>query len=206
MLDRLIIEFDKGLRTLMAEAHSGRPHPDQHIPEQTLNAEERKHAAALMRINHSGEVCAQALYSGQSLTARNAETSQALQQAAREETEHLAWCEKRIRELGGRTSVLNPLLYSGSFLLGSAAGVMGDRANLGFLAETERQVGRHLESHLRKLPTDDEKSRAIVRQMQTDETEHAETAMRHGGAELPHAVRRIMQMAAKGMTSFTYYL
>lgn len=206
MLDRLIIEFDKGLRTLMAEAHSGRPHPDQHIPEQTLNAEERKHAAALMRINHSGEVCAQALYSGQSLTARNAETSQALQQAAREETEHLAWCEKRIRELGGRTSVLNPLLYGGSFLLGSAAGVMGDRANLGFLAETERQVGRHLESHLRKLPTDDEKSRAIVRQMQTDETEHAETAMRHGGAELPHAVRRIMQMAAKGMTSFTYYL
>ncbi len=206
MLDRLIIEFDKGLRTLMAEAHSGRPHPDQGIAEQPLGAEEKKHAAALMRINHSGEVCAQALYSGQSLTARNAETAQALQQAAREETEHLAWCEKRIRELGGRTSALNPLLYGSSFLLGAAAGIMGDRANLGFLAETERQVGRHLDSHLQKLPAADDKSRAIVRQMRIDETEHAETAIRHGGAELPKAVRKIMQVAAKGMTSSTYYL
>jgi ubiquinone biosynthesis monooxygenase Coq7 len=116
MLDKLIIEFDKGLRTVLAEAHSARPHPDQEIAESELDPDEKKHAAALMRINHSGEVCAQALYSGQSITARNADTAKALQQAAREETEHLAWCERRIRELGGRTSLLNPFLYSGSFL------------------------------------------------------------------------------------------
>jgi ubiquinone biosynthesis monooxygenase Coq7 len=191
---------------VLAEAHSARPHPDQEIAESELDPDEKKHAAALMRINHSGEVCAQALYSGQSITARNADTAKALQQAAREETEHLAWCERRIRELGGRTSLLNPFLYSGSFLIGAAAGIMGDRVNLGFLAETERQVGRHLESHLQKLPAGDDKSRAIVRQMRIDELEHAETAIRHGGAELPRPVRKIMKIAAKGMTSSTYYL
>lgn len=206
MLDRLIVEFDKGLRTLMAEAHSRRPYPDQDVAEQALTDSEKKHAAALMRVNHCGEVCAQALYSGQSLTARNADTVKALQQAAREETEHLAWCEKRIKELGGRTSLLNPLLYGSSFLLGAAAGAIGDRLNLGFLAETERQVGKHLESHLQKLPPKDDKSRAIIEQMHIDEAKHAETAIQHGGAELPKPVRAAMQAAAKTMTSSTYYL
>ncbi|PKO25239.1 MAG: demethoxyubiquinone hydroxylase family protein [Betaproteobacteria bacterium HGW-Betaproteobacteria-8] len=206
MLDRLIVEFDKGLRTLLADAHSGRPHPDRDVREQTLTDSEKKHAAALMRVNHCGEVCAQALYSGQSLTARNKETVAALQQAAREETEHLAWCEKRIKELGGHTSALNPLLYGSSLLLGAAAGALGDRLNLGFLAETEHQVGRHLESHLQKLPANDAKSRAIVEQMRTDEAQHAETAIKHGGAKLPGPVKSAMQLAAKTMTTSTYYL
>ena len=206
MLDRLIIEFDKGLRTLMAEAHSGRPHPDRQLDDANLSDNEKKHAAALMRVNHCGEVCAQALYSGQSLTARNQQTVAALQQAAREETEHLAWCEKRIRELGGRTSALNPMLYGSAFALGAVAGALGDRWNLGFLAETERQVGRHLETHLQKLPQNDSKSRAIIEQMRDDEAQHAETAVLHGGAELPAPVKAAMQVAARAMTSSTYYL
>lgn len=206
LLDRLIVEFDKGLRTLLADAHSGRPHPDQDVAEQPLSDSEKKHAAALMRVNHCGEVCAQALYSGQSLTARNQETVAALQQAAQEETEHLAWCEKRIKDLGGRTSALNPLLYGSSFLLGAAAGVLGDRLNLGFLAETEHQVGRHLQSHLQKLPDNDAKSRAIVKQMHIDETAHAETAIKYGGVALPKPVKAAMQAASKAMTTSTYYL
>jgi 3-demethoxyubiquinol 3-hydroxylase len=206
MLDRLIVEFDKGLRTLMAEAHSGRPHPDKQVEEPSLTETEKKHAAALMRVNHCGEVCAQALYSGQSITARNKETVAALQQAAREETEHLAWCEKRIKELGGRTSALNPLLYGSSFVLGAVAGALGDKLNLGFLAETERQVGRHLESHLAMLPENDAKSRAIVKQMRMDEAEHAESAIKHGGVELPKPIKAAMQVASKTMTTSTYYL
>ena len=206
MLDRLIIEFDKGLRTLLAEAHSGRPHPGTTLEETQLNEIEKRHAANLMRVNHCGEVCAQALYSGQSLTARNQETVAALQQAAHEETEHLAWCEKRIKELGGRTSALNPLLYGSSFLLGAVAGSLGDRWNLGFLAETERQVGRHLDAHLQQLPENDSKSRAIVAQMRDDEAQHAETAIRHGAAELPAPVTAAMQAAARTMTTSTYYL
>jgi 3-demethoxyubiquinol 3-hydroxylase len=206
MLDRLIVEFDKGLRTLMAEAHSGRPHPDKQIEEPSLTDREKNHAAALMRINHCGEVCAQALYSGQSMTARNKETVAALQQAAREETEHLAWCEKRIKELGGRTSALNPILYGSSFVLGAIAGALGDRLNLGFLAETERQVGRHLESHLKLLPENDAKSRAIIEQMRLDEAEHAASAIQHGGVALPKPVRAAMQAGSKTMTTSTYYL
>ncbi|MDP2247374.1 MAG: 2-polyprenyl-3-methyl-6-methoxy-1,4-benzoquinone monooxygenase, partial [Nitrosomonadales bacterium] len=183
-----------------------RPHPDKQIEEQSLSDSEKKHAAALMRVNHCGEVCAQALYSGQSLTARNKETVAALQQAAREETEHLAWCEKRIKELGGRTSALNPLLYGSSFILGAVAGALGDRWNLGFLAETEKQVGRHLESHLQMLPPNDMKSRAVVEQMRIDEAQHAESAIQHGGAALPKPVKAAMQKASKAMTTSTYYL
>jgi ubiquinone biosynthesis monooxygenase Coq7 len=173
-LDDLIIEFDKGLRTLFAQPRSLRPHPDQDIEETALNAAEKKHAGALMRVNHTGEVCAQALYSGQALTARNSATTAALQQAAQEETEHLAWCEKRIKQLGTHTSVLNPLFYAGSFTLGSIAGAMGDKWNLGFLAETVKQVGAHLASHLQKFPTADLKTRKIVEQMQQDVANHAE--------------------------------
>ena len=207
MLDRLIIEFDKGLKTLAANAHSVRPHPDQNIAQTTeLSPNDKRHAAALMRINHCGEVCAQALYNGQALTAKNSQTVLALEQASKEETEHLAWCEKRIQELGGRTSLLNPIWYAGSFTLGAIAGALGDKWNLGFLAETERQVGEHLNRHLDELPADDDKSRAILKQMKTDEAEHAATAIRLGGAELPNPVKAAMQGMSKVMTSTTYHL
>jgi 3-demethoxyubiquinol 3-hydroxylase len=207
MLDRLIIEFDKGLKTLAANAHSVRPHPDQNIQQTTeLSADEKRHSAALMRINHCGEVCAQALYNGQALTAKNPQTVRALAQASKEETEHLAWCEKRIHELGGRTSLFNPIWYAGSFTLGAIAGALGDKWNLGFLAETERQVGAHLNRHLVELPTTDDKSRAILEQMKTDEAEHAATAIHLGGAELPSPVKAAMQGMSKVMTSTTYHL
>lgn len=206
MIDRLIIEFDRSLRTLLADAQSVRPHPDAQLADSPLEGAEKKQAAALMRVNHTGEVCAQALYNGQSLTARNPETVTALRQASREETEHLAWCDKRIAELGGRKSILNPLFYSGSLALGAVAGALGDKWNLGFLAETERQVGRHLDEHLERLPASDTKSRAILEQMRTDEAEHAATAVAHGGAELPKPVKTAMQLASKVMTRTSYYL
>jgi len=146
-----------------------------------------------MRINHSGEVCAQALYNGQALTARNPATEAALRQASQEETEHLAWCEKRIRELGGRKSLLNPVWYAGSFTLGALAGALGDKWNLGFLAETEHQVGKHIENHLSRLPAGDEKSRAILQQMKEDEARHATTALDHGGAALPAPIKKLLR-------------
>lgn len=206
MLDRLIIEFDKGLRTLLAEPFSARPHPDREVADGQLEDSEKRRAAALMRVNHCGEVCAQALYNGQSLTARNPDTVAALQQASKEETEHLAWCEKRIKELGGRKSLLNPLWYSSSFALGAVAGALGDKWNLGFLAETEHQVGNHLQQHLARLPEQDAKSRAILEQMQADEAKHAENAVQHGAAELPKPVKSAMQLVSKIMTKTSYYL
>jgi ubiquinone biosynthesis monooxygenase Coq7 len=206
MLDKLIIEFDKGLKTLTASAHSVRPHPDENVQETDLSAEEKRHALGLMRINHCGEVCAQALYNGQSLTAKNPQIVEALQQASKEETEHLAWCEKRIHALGGHTSLLNPLWYAGSFTLGAIAGAIGDKWNLGFLAETEHQVGAHLDKHLHELPASDEKSRAILEQMKTDEAHHADTAISLGGAELPAPIKSAMKQMSKVMTSTTYYL
>jgi ubiquinone biosynthesis monooxygenase Coq7 len=206
LLDRVITEFDKALKTVSASAHSTRPFPDDGVSEQPLSAQEKKHAAALMRINHCGEVCAQALYNGQALTARNPETVAALKQASQEETEHLAWCEKRIQQLGSHTSLLNPLWYTGSFALGALAGALGDKWNLGFLAETEKQVGRHLEHHLTILPQQDEKSRAILQQMKTDEAHHAETAVALGGAELPVPIKGMMHLMSKVMTKTTYHL
>lgn len=208
MLDRLIVEFDKGLKTLTANAHSVRPHPDQNINQATedLTSEEKRHAASLMRINHCGEVCAQALYNGQALTAKNPETVKALEKASKEETEHLAWCEKRIQELGGHTSFLNPIWYASSFTLGAIAGALGDKWNLGFLAETERQVGRHLNHHLETLPSNDAKSRAILEQMKIDEAEHAKTAVHLGAAELPTPIKAAMQSMSKVMTKTTYHL
>jgi len=142
-LDRLIVEFDKGLRTLFSQAHSARPYPDANLPEAPMDEAEKKNAAALMRVNHSGEICAQALYQGQALTARDPAVQQTLQRAAQEETEHLAWTAKRVHELGGHLSVLNPFWYTGSLVIGAIAGLLGDKWNLGFLAETERQVGHH---------------------------------------------------------------
>jgi ubiquinone biosynthesis monooxygenase Coq7 len=207
MLNRFIIEFDKGLKTLAATAHSVRPYPDQNVSLSTeLNSTEKRHAAALMRINHCGEVCAQALYNGQALTTKNPQTVRALEQASKEETEHLAWCEKRIQELGGRTSLLNPIWYVSSFTLGAIAGALGDKWNLGFLAETESQVGVHLNQHLDALPANDDKSRAILEQMKIDEAEHAATAIHLGGAELPSPIKAAMQGMSKVMTSTTYHL
>ncbi|HKB61218.1 MAG TPA: 2-polyprenyl-3-methyl-6-methoxy-1,4-benzoquinone monooxygenase [Gallionellaceae bacterium] len=203
-LDRLIVEFDKGLRTLAARAHSTRPYPDAGLPEADLSEAEKKHAAALMRINHTGEICAQALYQGQALTARDAAVQEKLQQAAEEETEHLAWTAKRVRELGSHLSVLNPLYYTGSLTLGAAAGLLGDKWNLGFLAETEHQVGGHLMSHLGSLPVQDEKSRAVVKQMYVDETRHSEMAKELGGAELPLPVKLLMRATSKIMTKTVY--
>lgn len=206
MLDQAIIEFDKALRTVFAAAPTARARPGEQLPEAELSSQEKRHAAALMRVNHVGEVCAQALYQGQALTSRDPATREALVQAAWEETEHLNWTEKRIEELGGRKSLLNPLWYAGSLALGVFAGKCGDKWNLGFLAETERQVGAHLADHLRRLPTADARSRAIVAQMVTDEAEHAETAVRLGGAELPAPIKQAMQLSSKVMTGTAYYL
>lgn len=205
-LDTLITEFDTGLRTLLAKPYSARTHPDANIAEAVLTETEKKQAGALMRVNHTGEVCAQALYSGQSLTSKSAETTSALKQAALEETEHLAWCETRIAELGGRTSLLNPLFYLGSFSLGTIAGAVGDKWSLGFVEETEKQVGAHLASHLEKLPQTDEKTRRIIEQMQEDEAKHANEAKQHGAAELPASVKFLMKQASRLMTTSTYYL
>ena len=202
--DALILQFDKALRTVFASANSRRPYPDAGLPEADLDEPEKRHAAGLMRINHSGEVCAQALYAGQALTARNPETQGALLAAADEETEHLAWCEKRLDELGSHKSFLNPFWYAGSFALGALAGALGDKWNLGFLAETERQVEGHLGGHLDTLPEQDGKSRAIVEQMKLDEAKHADTAIAHGGVPLPGPVRTAMQLTSKILTHTVY--
>lgn len=205
-IDTLIAEFDKALRTVCAPATSVRPLPGADLPEADLNDRERAHVAALMRINHSGEVCAQALYQGQALTARDPAISHSLASAGAEETEHLAWTERRIHELGGRKSLLNPLWYAGSLTLGVIAGRCGDAWNLGFLAETERQVGAHLDSHQSRLPAEDLRSQAILKQMSQDEAGHAATAVRLGARELPSFIKHGMKLASRVMTGTTYYL
>lgn len=204
MLDRLIAEFDAALRTVASVHEAGRASPAAESPEAGLTDADRQHAAGLMRVNHVGEVCAQALYQGQALTARDTHARQALQQAAREEQDHLAWSYERIRELGGRPSLLNPLWYAGSFAMGAAAGALGDRWNLAFLAETERQVEAHLAGHLERLPADDRRTRVIVDAMRADEARHRDSALRLGAAELPAPVRGAMRLAAKFMTTVAY--
>jgi ubiquinone biosynthesis monooxygenase Coq7 len=203
-IDRLIIGFDRALRTLCGPAVSLRPVPGENLPNLELSAAEKRHAAALMRVNHSGEVCAQALYQGQALTARDDTVRKTLERAAAEETEHLAWTAQRIDELGGRVSVLNPFFYTGSFAIGALSGLLGDKWNLGFLAETERQVEGHLDAHLEQLPAQDEKSRAIVAQMKEDEARHADTALARGAAELPGPVKQAMRISSRLMTLSTY--
>ena len=205
-IDKLIIGFDSALRTLLTPAQTLRPVPGNELPETELTNAEKQLSCALMRVNHVGEVCAQALYQGQGLTARNETVQQTLMQAAREETEHLAWTERRIAELGGRKSLLNPLWYGGSFAIGVVAGLLGDKWNLGFLAETEHQVGAHLTSHLQHLPNNDEKSRAIVAQMKIDEASHATMALSYGGAELPLPVKFTMKLGSKVMTQTAYWV
>lgn len=206
MLDNAIIEIDKFFKTLFHKPISTRPHPDNSISDQEFTANEKKHIIGLMRINHCGEVCAQGLYQGQALTARDKSHQQALDHAAYQETEHLAWTEQRIQELGGKTSLLNPLFYVGSLAIGVSAGILGDKWNLGFLEETEKQVEAHLSDHLEKLPEHDNKSRAILKQMKIDEIEHAHMAHDFGAAELPTPVKALMKLTSKIMTSAAYKL
>jgi len=203
-IDHVIVEFDRALRTVFASARSQRPSPALGMVEAVMNEGEKTHACGLMRVNHCGEICAQALYQGQALTSFDPAVRDALRGAANEETEHLAWTEQRIAELGGRKSLLNPLLYLGSLSLGLIAGRLGDRWSLGFLAETERQVEAHLDGHLVALPEQDVRSRQIVDQMRQDEIQHAETAVHLGAAELPDAAKFAMKMAAKLMTVTVY--
>lgn len=203
-LDQAIGEFDHALRTISASAHSTRPVPGSDFPDIGLDQAQKMHAVGLMRVNHCGEICAQALYQGQALTSRDPGVKEALRSAADEETEHLAWTERRIAELGGRKSFLNPVWYVGSLTMGLLAGALGDKWNLGFLAETERQVEAHLDSHLTRLPVEDMRSRAIVEQMRLDEIQHAEMAIRHGAAPLPAVLRGVMKTAASVMTKVAY--
>ncbi|MCK9259053.1 MAG: 2-polyprenyl-3-methyl-6-methoxy-1,4-benzoquinone monooxygenase [Azoarcus sp.] len=204
MLDQVIIQFDKALRTVFAPAMTVRPVPGNDLPDAPLDEDEKRHAAALMRVNHCGEICAQALYQGQALMSKDESIRKALEQASHEETEHLAWTEQRIAELGGRKSLLNPLWYGSSLAVGMLAGRFGDRWNLGFLAETERQVESHLHGHLERLPAEDRKSRAIVEQMKTDEISHANTAVRLGANELPAPVKGLMRLFSRVMTETVY--
>ncbi|QVL46144.1 MAG: 2-polyprenyl-3-methyl-6-methoxy-1,4-benzoquinone monooxygenase [Methylophilaceae bacterium] len=206
LMDRFIKTFDTALRTVFAEAKATRAHPDAAIEDDEITSNEKRKVIGLMRVNHVGEVCAQALYSGQALTSRNPEVVAALEHAAKEETDHLAWCESRINALGGRKSFLNPLWYMGSFTIGAIAGAIGDKWNLGFLAETEQQVSAHLASHLAQLPNHDKKTRAIIEQMHIDEISHAQEAVNLGAAELPASIKKVMRTSSKVMTTTAYYV
>lgn len=204
LVDRLIQEFDRAVRTVAAANVPSRPNPAGGSAESVSGDQARRHAAALMRVNHAGEIAAQALYHGQALTARDPTTREALLRAARDETDHLAWCEQRVRELDDRTSLLAPVWYAGAFTIGALAGLAGDRNSLGFVAETERQVVEHLESHLHALPEADERSRRIVEQMRDDEARHGSAASAAGGRELPRPVRELMRRTARVMTRTAY--
>ncbi len=204
MQDQLVISFDRALRTLAGLATSSRPVPGTGMPEVELSEGERRDAAGLMRVNHTGEVCAQALYAAQALVARNPDTRRDFAQAAREEEEHLAWTQQRLAELGDRVSLLNPLWYAGSFAIGLAAGLAGDRVNLGFVVETERQVEQHLTGHIENLPAADAKSRAIVVQMRDDEARHGAMAQAAGAVDLPLPVKGLMRLAAGVMKVVAY--
>lgn len=206
MMDRWVTHFDHNLRALLGQLQAKRPSPAADQPEHFLTNRERKHACALMRINHSGEICAQALYQGQSLAARTQVVRENMQKSAEEELDHLAWCETRLTELGCHTSYLNPLWHFGSFMLGAIAGVAGDKWSLGFVAETERQVSAHLTTHLQYLPIHDEKSRSIVIQMRADEMAHATRAIENGAAELPEMIKNLMRLTAKIMTTTAYWI
>jgi ubiquinone biosynthesis monooxygenase Coq7 len=206
LVDRFILQADKVLRTLAAPPRSVRPVPGNAQPESLADEAQRRRVAGLMRINHVGEICAQALYQGQAITARADHARAVLEHAAEEETEHLAWTLQRIRELGGRPSLFNPVWYGGALAIGVAAGLAGDRWSLGFLAETERQVEAHLNDHLTRTPEDDLRTRAILQQMREDEAAHAEMAHALGGAELPLPVRAAMKLASRVMTSVAYYV
>lgn len=206
-LDTLVLNLDRALRAVAGVARgTGRDYPAAAVPEQPMSDPERRHAAGLMRVNHAGEVAAQALYHGQSVTARSQRVRASLEKAAAEEEDHLLWCRQRLDELEERPSLLDPLWYAGSFAMGCAAGLAGDRLNLGFLEETERQVEAHLEDHLERLPPADGRSRAVVEQMQQDEARHARMAHDGGAVPLPIPVRRAMSLVSKIMTRTAYRL
>lgn len=205
--DRLVIAFDRVLRgAARTNPGSGAEDPARDIADDELDEGERRHSAGLMRVNHAGEVAAQALYQGQSLVARDPGTREAMEQAAREENDHLVWCRSRLEELGSAPSLLDPLWYAGSLAIGTAAGLAGDRWSLGFVVETERQVVEHLDDHLSRLPDGDRRSRALLERMQADEQHHATRARAAGGAPLPPVVRRAMRAGSKVMTRTAYWI
>lgn len=206
-VDRLVLNLDQAVRTVFGKPQTTeRPNPAADIAETELSEQERRHTARLMRINHTGEVCAQALYQGQALTAHLPEVRENMARSAQEENDHLDWCEKRIDELGDRKSLLNPLWYAGSFAIGSLAGLAGDKWSLGFVVETERQVENHLDDHLAKVSPRDERTRAILERMKSDEMHHAELAKNAGGAPLPGPVKLAMRLTSKVMTRTVYWL
>ena len=205
LVDRFISEADSVMRTITNRGHSaGRPSPAQGHSESELSERERKHVAGLMRVNHTGEVCAQALYQGQALTARLPRVRDEMQQAADEEIDHLVWCEERLRELDSHTSVLNPLWYGTSFALGAIAGAIGDDVSLGFVAATEERVCNHLKDHLKQLPEEDRKSRLILQQMLEDEERHGSSALEAGGKDFPDSVKDAMTSVSQVMTGSSY--
>lgn len=206
-IDRLIISIDDALRVATGQAHEAqRDNPAASVPEVMMDEENRQHAAGLMRINHAGEVCAQALYAGQAVTARNPDVQAEMQKAADEEIDHLSWCKDRLDELDSKPSRLDPFWYAGSFIIGAIAGLAGDAWSLGFLKETENQVEAHLEGHIEKLPPEDTRSRAILNQMKIDEAKHAQMAEDSGARELPEPVRGLMRLTAEAMKAVAYRL
>lgn len=206
-IDRCIANTDQALRTVFGEpVASDRSNPAIPAENHELAALEKAKSIGMMRVNHAGEVCAQALYMGQALTAHHQETREQMKQASDEENDHLAWCRQRLTELGGHTSLLNPLWYTGSFAIGAVSGIIGDKWSLGFLAETEHQVVKHLEAHLQKLPIDDSRSRLILEQMKKDEARHETSALAAGAADLPEPVKRLMALASKVMTKTAYHI
>lgn len=202
IVDQLLIAADEALRTLAGVATAARPLPGR----EEAGGSQPRHSAGLMRVNHSGEICAQALYSGQALFARDERVRAALRTAASEERDHLSWCRRRLQELDSRPSVLDPFWYAGSFALGIVSGLAGDRWSMGFLAETEAQVERHLEGHLERLPAEDRRSRAVVKQMREDESRHGAMGRSLGATELPSPVRAAMRIGSKVMTGTAYYV
>ncbi len=207
LLDQLVLKADRTLKAMAGgRSIKTRPSPAQDIEEPELTAKEKRHAAGLMRVNHAGEVCAQGLYEGQALTAKLPEVREQMQEAADEEEDHLYWCQQRLEDLGSHSSYLNPLWYSASFAIGATAGLISDRISLGFVAATEDQVCKHLESHLKSLPPQDNKSRVVIEQMLEDEARHAHTAIEAGGIRFPAPVKATMTLTSKAMTVASYYI
>ena len=207
LLDKICLKIDQSLRTLTNQPNiSCKPYPAQSVEEAELNPAEQKHAAGLMRINHAGEICAQALYHGQSIISRTQAIQEKMQQAAIEEGDHLAWCQQRLEELGSHVSYLNPLWYAGSFCIGMVAGMVGDKWSLGFVVETERQVIKHLEMHFHLLPAEDKRSYTVLKQMEEDEGKHRDEAMACGANELPVLVKKAMAFTSKIMVKIAYWV
>ena len=204
MIDQAINSFDRALRTLTGGLKADRASPAEGLPEADLDAEQRRRAAGLMRVNHTGEACAQALYEGQALTAKRGELRDRLRAAAAEESDHLSWCADRLAQLDAKPSLLNPLFYTASYALGALAGLAGDRVSLGFIEATEDQVCKHLDRHLEALPSEDQRSRAIVTQMRRDEARHGEAALATGGVEFPEAAKQAMTALSRLMTETAY--